>query len=290
MSFMHDITSKTSTTTLLAGSAEDYPGTNQSSSVQPQAMTYLMRRTFSRSTATARCGNGSLLKLSTLLQADDKAFDFQGNALFSDSKNMSRLLHNEPILESMVSHISLSENIYEAMASVIANELSGGREVEPLYNLLKRTCYESKSVRQGIVSDLTKALEDDPAVTSPLQPLLLFKGVHAITTARIANSLWCQGDVVSRHMALSLQSLSSRAYGVDIHPGATFGNAVFLDHATGLVIGGTSVLGNNIMLLHGITLGGSGKYTVDKRHPTICDNVIIGATATLLGNVRSCLS
>ena len=113
-------------------------------------------------------------------------------------------------------------------------------------------------------------------------PLLYFKGFHAIQTHRINHALWRQGR---KTLAYFLQNRASEVFGVDIHPGAKFGCGIMFDHGTGIVIGETAVLGNNISLLHGVTLGGSGKESGD-RHPKIGDGVMIGANASVLGNIR----
>ena len=131
-------------------------------------------------------------------------------------------------------------------------------------------------------ADLAAVRDRDPACTRYLEPLLYFKGFHALVTHRMAHELWRGG----RHdFALYLQSQSSRIFSVDIHPGARFGKGIMLDHATGFVVGETAVVGDNCSFLHGVTLGGSGKETGD-RHPKIGDNVLIGAGAKVLGNIR----
>lgn len=131
-------------------------------------------------------------------------------------------------------------------------------------------------------ADLAAVYDRDPACTRYLDPILYFKGFHALVTHRFAHQLWKAG----RHdFALYLQSQSSRMFGVDIHPAARFGKGIMLDHATGVVIGETAVIGDNCSLLHAVTLGGSGKETGD-RHPKIADNVLIGAGAKVLGNIK----
>ena len=131
-------------------------------------------------------------------------------------------------------------------------------------------------------ADLAAVRDRDPACTRYLEPLLYFKGFHALVTHRFAHHLWQAG----RHdFALYLQSQSARIFSVDIHPGARFGMGIMLDHANGLVIGETAVIGDNCSFLHAVTLGGSGKETGD-RHPKIGDNVLIGAGAKVLGNIR----
>jgi serine O-acetyltransferase len=131
-------------------------------------------------------------------------------------------------------------------------------------------------------ADLSAVYDRDPACTRFLEPLLYFKGFHALVTHRFAHALWKR----RRHdFALYLQSQSSRMFGVDIHPAAQIGKGIMLDHATGLVVGETASVGDNCSFLHAVTLGGSGKETGD-RHPKIGDNVLIGAGAKVLGNIK----
>jgi serine O-acetyltransferase len=131
-------------------------------------------------------------------------------------------------------------------------------------------------------ADLAAVLDRDPACNRYLEPLLYFKGFHALATHRFAHELWRQG----RHdFALYLQSQSSRIFAVDIHPAARLGKGLMLDHATGFVCGETAVVGDNCSFLHAVTLGGSGKQTGD-RHPKIGAGVLIGAGAKVLGNIH----
>lgn len=130
-------------------------------------------------------------------------------------------------------------------------------------------------------ADLAAVFERDPACNRYLDPLLYFKGVHALATHRFAHELWSDGR---QDFALFLQSQASRAFSVDIHPAARFGKGIMLDHADGIVVGETAVVGDNCSFLHAVTLGGSGKETGD-RHPKIGKNVLVGAGAKVLGNI-----
>ena len=124
--------------------------------------------------------------------------------------------------------------------------------------------------------------ERDPACDEYSLPLLYFKGFHAVQAHRINHWLYQNGR---KTLAYFLQNRMSEVFGVDIHPAARFGHGLMLDHATGFVAGETAVLGNNISILHGVTLGGSGKESGD-RHPKIGNGVMIGANASILGNIR----
>jgi serine O-acetyltransferase len=130
--------------------------------------------------------------------------------------------------------------------------------------------------------DIQAFYDRDPACLRFLEPVLYFKGFHAIQTHRLANWLYARGR---RDFALYLQSRSSSVFQTDINPAARIGKGIFLDHATGLVVGETAVIGDNVSILHGVTLGGTGKEGAD-RHPKIGNGVLIGAGAKILGNIE----
>ena len=129
--------------------------------------------------------------------------------------------------------------------------------------------------------DIQAYYDRDPVCTRYIEPVLYFKGFHAIQTYRLANWLLKQGR---KDFALYLQSRSSSVFQTDINPAAKIGRGFFLDHATGLVVGETAVIGDNVSILQGVTLGGTGKEAGD-RHPKIGNGVLIGAGAKVLGNI-----
>jgi serine O-acetyltransferase len=130
--------------------------------------------------------------------------------------------------------------------------------------------------------DIQAVYDRDPACLRFMEPVLYFKGFHAIQTHRLAHWLLNHGR---RDFALYLQSRSSSVFQTDINPAARIGKGIFLDHATGVVIGETAVIGDNVSILHGVTLGGTGKEGSD-RHPKIANGVLIGAGAKILGNIQ----
>jgi serine O-acetyltransferase len=130
-------------------------------------------------------------------------------------------------------------------------------------------------------ADIVAIYERDPSCHRFLQPLLYFKGFQAVQAYRIAHWLWQQGRI---DMAQMFQMRISEMFGVDIHPGAKMGQGIMIDHAHSIVIGETAVVGNNVSMLHAVTLGGTGKDDGD-RHPKIADGVLIGAGAKVLGNI-----
>jgi serine O-acetyltransferase len=141
---------------------------------------------------------------------------------------------------------------------------------------------QNPSLGEAFRADLAAILDRDPACSRYIEPILYFKGFQALETHRFAHWLWHNGR---QDFALYLQSQSSRVFGVDIHPAARIGKGILLDHATGIVIGETAVVGDNCSLLHTVTLGGSGKVCGD-RHPKIGRGVMIGAGAKILGNIQ----
>ncbi|MFE0014187.1 serine O-acetyltransferase [Mesorhizobium sp. NPDC059054] len=131
-------------------------------------------------------------------------------------------------------------------------------------------------------TDIQAYFDRDPACDRYLMPVLYFKGFHAIQTHRLAHWLWNHGR---RDFALYLQSRSSSVFQTDINPAARIGKGIFLDHATGFVVGETAVIEDDVSILHGVTLGGTGKAGGD-RHPKIRHGVLIGAGAKILGNIE----
>src|SRR3981189_3015464 len=131
-------------------------------------------------------------------------------------------------------------------------------------------------------ADLVAVYDRDPAISRFIDPLLYFKGFHAIQTHRLAHWLWGKHR---KDFALYLQSRSSAVFQTDIHPAAKIGRGIFVDHATGLVVGETAVIEDDVSLLHGVTLGGTGNENGD-RHPKIRRGVMIGAGAKILGNIE----
>jgi len=192
----------------------------------------------------------------------------------------------EPMLAGFLySTVLAHRTIDESLAFILANKLHCKVLPAKLLTQLFHECFTSEELREiraGFLADLQATYERDPACKKYSQCFLYFKGFHAIQTHRVAHHFWMQG----RHaLAVMLQSRSSEAFDTDIHPAAKIGKGIMLDHATGLVVGETSVVGDGCSILHSVTLGGSGKTGGD-RHPKIGRDVVIGAGALILGNVR----
>ena len=131
-------------------------------------------------------------------------------------------------------------------------------------------------------SDEIKAIKDrDPAAKNSLEIILLYSGLHAIVMYRIAHKFW---EWKLPFFPRAFSQLAKFLTGIEIHPGATISKGLFIDHGSGVVIGETAIIGNNVTLFQGVTLGGTGKET-GKRHPTVGDNVVIGTGAKVLGNI-----
>jgi len=130
--------------------------------------------------------------------------------------------------------------------------------------------------------DLNRIVELDPACSGLTEALMFYKGFIALIFYRISHKFWSNGDKI---LAREINAIVSFQLGVDIHPGAKIGTGLFMDHATGVVIGETAVIGDYVSIFHGVTLGGTGKRSCMNRHPTIGDNVILSAYCSILGNV-----
>lgn len=191
---------------------------------------------------------------------------------------------NEPALGNLVYASVLNHESFEsALIHRLASRLD---HAEVSADLLRRAFQDALELRPEIAvearADLIATLERDPACHKSVDAFLHFKGFHAIQTHRFAHALWMHGR---RDLALYLQGRSSQVFQVDINPAARVGKGIMLDHATGFVVGETASIGNNVSILQGVTLGGTGKADED-RHPKIGNGVLIGAGAIILGNIR----
>ncbi|KAF8678614.1 hypothetical protein HU200_046233 [Digitaria exilis] len=194
----------------------------------------------------------------------------------------------EPALASFLYATVLSHpSLARSLAFHLANKLSSSTLLSTLlYDLFLASLtssHHSNSILSAAVADLVAARSRDPACAGFAHCLLNYKGFLAVQAHRVAHVLWAREG--RRALALALQSRVAEVFAVDIHPAAAIGRGVLLDHATGVVIGETAVVGDNVSILHHVTLGGTGKAVGD-RHPKIGDGVLIGAGATILGNVR----
>ena len=193
------------------------------------------------------------------------------------------MLQSEPAFAGyVIANILNHERVEEAIVYRAA-ELLDHRDVPAA--IVRRAFYdvlrEEPSIVDAIRSDLVATVDRDPACNRAIDPLLFFKGFQAIQTYRFSHALWRSGR---KDFARYLQSRASQVFQVDIHPAARIGRGIMVDHATGLVIGETAVVGDDVSILHAVTLGGTGKEDGD-RHPKIGCGVMIGAGAKILGNI-----
>lgn len=171
----------------------------------------------------------------------------------------------------------------KALASLLGEKLADHGLGEPLLaGLVTDAMQHSPDLLEAAAEDLVAVRDRDPACPDHLTALLFFKGYQALQTHRVAHVLWHAGR---RHLASALQSRASEVFAVDLHPAARLGRRILLDHGTGLVVGETAVIEDDVSILQGVTLGGTGKECGD-RHPKIRRGVLIGAGAKVLGNIE----
>src|SRR5256885_12347762 len=181
----------------------------------------------------------------------------------------STVLHHDNLEAAVVHRISERLHHPEVSADLIRQAYTDALESEP-------------SIVLAFRADIVATVDRDPAANRFLEPVLYFKGFHAIQTHRLARWLWGKGR---KDFAYYLQSQSSAVFQTDINPAVPIGRGIFLDHATGLVVGQTAVIEDNVSILQDVTLGGTGKERGD-RHPKIRQGVLIGAGAKILGNIE----
>lgn len=175
-----------------------------------------------------------------------------------------------------------SKNFGDSISALLSHKLAGPViNAADLYTCIYNVYQQTPGLMDLALLDLVAVVARDPATKAFHMPFLFHKGFHALQLHRVASAYWRRGEHVE---AAALSSLCAERLGVDIHPAAVIGQGIFIDHGDGLVIGETTVIGDNVTLLHGVTLGGNGKQRGD-RHPKIGDGVLIGANATVLGNI-----
>jgi serine O-acetyltransferase len=183
------------------------------------------------------------------------------------------------IFATVLSHRSLEASIVHRLAQRLNHsDVDAGLISKTFEDVLSTTPDLGLTFR----ADLAAVFDRDPACKRYIEPLLFFKGFHALVTHRFAHALWTNGR---RDFAFYLQSQSAREFAVDIHPAVRMGKGILMDHGTGIVIGETASLGDNVSVLQNVTLGGNGKEKGD-RHPKIGNDVLLAAGAKVLGNIR----
>jgi serine O-acetyltransferase len=202
------------------------------------------------------------------------------HALQADAE---RCLAHEPQLAPLLNALIVRQpDFASGLSALLGRKLRSELTVaEALQDVVLQAMAADPAIRRSALADLLAVRERDPATRGFLTPFLHFKGFHALQWQRVANWLWRRGR---SDFALFLQSRMSEVLAVDIHPAVPIGDGVLLDHGTGIVVGETATIGNNVSILQSVTLGGTGKERGD-RHPKIHDGVLLSAGAIVLGNI-----
>lgn len=221
--------------------------------------------------------DSSLAELSSAAVVEDRLWQ----TICAEVKTFSG---QEPMLASyfydaVLSHDSLEDALTYILALQLDSRILPAMTIREVFS---EAIGADVTISASMRKDLTAYVERDPACDQYSLPLLYFKGFHALQIHRVAHWLWVNG----RHsLALYLQNRVSEIFAVDIHPCARIGSGIMIDHATGLVVGETSVIGDNVSMLHSVTLGGTGAQAGD-RHPKVGCGVLIAAGAKILGNIN----
>ena len=191
---------------------------------------------------------------------------------------------SEPALASffhatILNHDSLESALSYHLANKLASQQISALQVR---EIIDEALHADAQIGEAIREDIRAVYDRDSACNEYNLPLLYFKGFQALQSYRVSHWLWRQGR---EQIALFLQSHISLMFGVDIHPAAKIGKGILMDHATGIVIGETTVVEDNVSIMHSVTLGGSGKQSGD-RHPKIRAGVLLSAGAKVLGNIE----
>ena len=196
----------------------------------------------------------------------------------------TQVVAEEPALAQYINGCVIRHGNYgAALACVLSAQLATAHLPADVINqVFTQALRSDPAILQAAMNDLQAHIDRDPATLGYLTAFLYFKGYHALQVHRFSHWLWLQGR---RALALYFQARGSQVYDVDIHPAARMGSGIMIDHATGVVIGETAVVDDNVSMLHGVTLGGTGKECGD-RHPKIRRGVLIGAGAKILGNIE----
>ena len=194
------------------------------------------------------------------------------------------LAASEPSLASLAHATILKHQKLEDALSYHLAKKVGGEDLSPMLarEIFEEALKADSGIGDSVRADLSAIFERDPACHSYAQAFLFFKGFHALQCYRIAHWLWGERREA---LAYFLQSRISEVFAVDIHPAAKIGRGIFMDHATGIVIGETAVVEDDVSMLHGVTLGGTGKEKGD-RHPKIRRGVLLSVGAKVLGNIE----
>ncbi|MCP3862085.1 MULTISPECIES: serine O-acetyltransferase [Marisediminitalea] len=195
-----------------------------------------------------------------------------------------RIVEQEPLLASFIHACILTHHNFESSLSfILSNKMAD--DIMPalaIREVFDEAYLLEPAIVEAAIEDIRAIFNRDPAVKDYMTVLIHFKGFQSVQVHRLAHYLWQQKRY---QLALFLQSRNSEAFGVDIHPAATIGKGVMFDHATGIVVGETAVIEDNVSILQNVTLGGTGNESGD-RHPKIRQGVMLGSGAKVLGNIE----
>ena len=177
-------------------------------------------------------------------------------------------------------------SLHEAVAEVVSAKMSRAASDTRLpRGALRQLLWDALRGDERVGADVAAIIKRDPAATTHLQTIAYLKGFHAVQAQRAAHVFWKAGGFENDHVAFAIQDRINELFAVCVHPGAQIGGGCFIDHATSVVIGETATIGRDCTILHGVTLGGTGKART-KRHPSIGDRVTLGVGATIVGDIR----
>ena len=221
------------------------------------------------------------MNLQQKLDADDSCGDLVWQTI---RQTTEQHIVREPVLSDFLRTNVLDHDSLEVALSVsLADKLGNSKtSVSMIKETIEAVLSQSVAIRAAVRADITATYERDSACDCLSTPLLFYKGFHALQASRVAHWLWSNDQDM---LALMLQNRISTAFGVDIHPAARIGQGIMLDHATGIVIGETAVVEDNVSIMQSVTLGGTGNESGD-RHPKVRQGVLIGPGAHVLGNIE----
>ncbi|MFT8719350.1 MAG: serine O-acetyltransferase [Acetobacter sp.] len=218
-----------------------------------------------------------------MTQSDTAGSSVKLKTLWENMLSESQVCCDPLVMGLLATGIKNHPDFASALAALIGRKLGDHYVSTDKLTHLVIECYNDvPDIVTAGAADIQAIRDRDPACPDYVTPFLFFKGFHAIQCYRVANWLWRDER---RHLALHLQSRASELFGVDIHPAAKLGRRILFDHGTGIVIGETSVIHDDVSILQGVTLGGTGKHAGD-RHPKIHRGVLIGAGAKVLGAIE----
>ena len=224
------------------------------------------------------------MKFENSLHENTKFLNFKSKIWENITNESEAKIKSEPLLKNFLSSYILNINDFQsALIHYLTSLLKDNSTSELELTKIIAECYEKNPYISDLaISDLQAIKSRDSACKDWISPFLYYKGFHALQFYRVANWLWEKGRL---EYAFFIQSQVSRIFGIDIHPAAKISHGIMLDHGTGIVIGETSVVEENVSIMQSVTLGGTGKDTED-RHPKIGSGVLIGPGSKILGNIK----